>query len=240
MMKPRRTGWSSRSTQQGLSLVEMMVGITVGLFIVAAASMMVAMQLGENRRLLLETQVQQDLRATADIMTRELRRSGYWVAAQQSAWYPDSPVAVQENPRTDITPLPTSPALTASSTEVAYSYDRDINNAGPYGFKLDNGRIKTYLGNTWQELTDANVLVITGLSVTERETPGALLPCPRECAGGGTACWPTLVVREFLVTITGQAASDPSVQRTVSSRVRLRNDLVRFNDAANPANICPT
>ncbi|MBL0296208.1 MAG: hypothetical protein IPQ21_03185 [Betaproteobacteria bacterium] len=53
-----------------------MVGITVGLFIVAAAAMLVTTQLGDNRRLLLETQVQQDLRATADIITRELRRAG--------------------------------------------------------------------------------------------------------------------------------------------------------------------
>jgi hypothetical protein len=218
----------------------MMVGITVGLFIVAAASMLVAMQLGENRRLLLETQVQQDLRATADIITRELRRSGYWAAAQQSAWYPGAPAAVQKNPRTDITPAPVAPLIVATGSQVAYSYDRDINNAGPYGFKLENGRIKTFLGNTWQELTDPNVLVVTALTITEQENAGALLPCPRECAGGGSACWPTLVVREFLVTITGQAASDPAVQRTVSSRARLRNDLVRFNDAANPANICPS
>jgi prepilin-type N-terminal cleavage/methylation domain-containing protein len=232
MMNTRRRQCWSRSAQRGLSLVEMMVGITVGLFIVAAASMMVAMQLGENRRLLLETQVQQDLRATADIMTRELRRSGYWAAAQQSVWFPGAAAAVQKNPRTAVS--------TPSASEVAYSYERDINNAGPYGFKLENGRIKTYLGNIWQELTDANVLEITDLTFVEQDSAGALLPCPRECTGGGTACWPTLVVRDLLITITGRATSDAAVQRTVSSRVRLRNDLVQYNDAANPAAICPS
>ena len=55
----------------------MMVGIAIGLFIVAGAVALVATQLGENRRMLLETQVQQDLRAAADIITRELRRGGY-------------------------------------------------------------------------------------------------------------------------------------------------------------------
>jgi len=217
--------------QRGLSLVEMMVGITVGLFIVAAASMMVAMQLGENRRLLLETQVQQDLRATADIMTRELRRSGHWLGAQQSVWYPGSSAAVRKNPVTDLD--------TATAGEIGYSYDRDPDTAGPYGFKIESGRIKTLLGGAWQELTDRNVLNITAVTITEQDGAPALLPCPRECAGGGTACWPTLTVRELLVTITGRAESDASVQRTVSSRVRLRNDLVRFNDAANPADICP-
>jgi len=65
-----------RSAQQGLSLVELMVGITIGLFVVAAASLVVSNQLFDNRRLLLETQLQQDLRATMDIITRQLRRAG--------------------------------------------------------------------------------------------------------------------------------------------------------------------
>ena len=57
---------SARAAQRGLSIVEMMVGIAVGLIVVAAATLMVAGQLADNRRLLLETQVQQDLRASAD------------------------------------------------------------------------------------------------------------------------------------------------------------------------------
>ncbi len=44
-------------SQRGLSLVELMVGITDGLFVVAAAATLVANQLSDNRRLLLETQV---------------------------------------------------------------------------------------------------------------------------------------------------------------------------------------
>ncbi|MDQ2780283.1 MAG: prepilin-type N-terminal cleavage/methylation domain-containing protein, partial [Pseudomonadota bacterium] len=66
----------SRLLQRGLSLVELMVGITIGLFVVAAAATLVSVQLADNRRLLLETQMQQDLRATADIIGRELRRAG--------------------------------------------------------------------------------------------------------------------------------------------------------------------
>ena len=63
-------------SQRGLSLVELMVGIAVGLFVVAGAVMVVTTQLGDNRRLLLDAQLQQDLRATLDIVTREVRRAG--------------------------------------------------------------------------------------------------------------------------------------------------------------------
>ena len=83
-MLSRRSGqpWTrSRATQQGASLVELLVGVAVGLFIVAGATLIVSTQLSENKRLLAETQLQQDLRAAADIMTRELRRSGYWLDA---------------------------------------------------------------------------------------------------------------------------------------------------------------
>ena len=80
--------------QRGLSIVELMVGIAVGLFVVAAASTLVATQLSDNRRLMLETQVHQDLRAAADIITREVRRSGYWNAAPTQLAVPG---VVQQN-----------------------------------------------------------------------------------------------------------------------------------------------
>ena len=75
-----------------------MVGVAIGLFVVAAASMLVVTQLSDNRRLMLETQVQQDLRATADIITRELRRAGHWGKARDGVWYADNAAAVRVNP----------------------------------------------------------------------------------------------------------------------------------------------
>ena len=71
---------------RGLSLVELLVCIAVGMFVVASAAMLVSTQLNDNRKLLLETQVQQDLRAAADIITRELRRAGHWNNAASFVW----------------------------------------------------------------------------------------------------------------------------------------------------------
>ena len=76
---------------RGLSLVELMVGITIGLIVVAGATLLTATQLSDNRRLLLETQVQQDLRAAADIIAREVRRGGYNAFAHSLTWDPDQP-----------------------------------------------------------------------------------------------------------------------------------------------------
>lgn len=236
-MTPVRSALRPRkASQQGLSLVELMVGIAVGLFVVAAAAMLVSTQLNENRRLLLETQVQQDLRAASDIITRELRRASHWPDAAKVVW---SAAAVpQVNPYGTVTPDD------AAASQVDFTYWRQAAEDGPFGFKHEGNVLKTRLGlGGWQELTDGNTLRITAFSVTPRNGPEMKLPCPKLCPDNGAAdltyCWPTLTVRELEVNITGQAVVDPAVQRSVRSVVRLRNDLIQFNIAGAPTQACP-
>ena len=220
--------------QRGLSLVELLVGIAVGMFVVAAAAMLVATQLNDNRRLLLETQVQQDLRAAADIVTRELRRAGHWQGAVSFA---TAAAAVPVNPLSSVD-LDAGPP-----PEVRFSYWRRDGEEGPYGFKREGNVLKTLLSaGGWQELTDANTLRITAFNVTPRDGPVTRLPCPKPCADGTDACWPTLTVRELAVDIAGEAASDPSVKRSLRTVVRLRNDMVEFHapdPALPPTQACP-
>ena len=225
---------SGRRRQRGLSLVELLVGVAVGLFVVAGAAMVVGTQLGESRRLLLETQLQQDLRSSADIITRELRRAGFWSQSELGVWSPTA------------TPSP-NPFATVSMpvvTEVDYTYRRGPGQEGPYGFKLDTttGSIKTLLATAgWQDLTDPRTLRITALTITPNNTTVLPpLPCPKACPApaGAQDCWPRLVIRSFDVTITGQAVHDSAVQRTLTTNVRLRNDNVQF-DPLNPTQYCP-
>jgi type IV pilus assembly protein PilW len=228
-----------RQRQSGLSLVEMMVGITVGLFVVAAASMLVSMQLNDNRRLLLETQVQQDLRASLDIITRELRRAGFWSQAEMGVWSPTTGAA-QRNIYVGASP-------TGGNAGVTFNYRRLDGAVGPYGYDLSGGAIRTLLaGAGWQDLTDKNVLNIESLQVVADNSAVVRLQCPKVCPSPPPLgqpvnyCWPTIGVRSFIVTITGSAVSDATVRRTVQSRVRLRNDALIFNagDVADPQ-ACP-
>lgn len=214
---------------RGLSLVELLVGIAVGMFVVASAAMLVSTQLNDNRKLLLETQVQQDLRAAADIITRELRRAGHWDRAESFVWTATGAA----NPYSGIT-------LTGGPPEVGFRYWRKVNESGPFGFKQDGNVLKTLLSaGGWQELTDGNTLRITSFSITPRDGPPTRLPCPQACPDGTENCWPTLTVRELVVNIAGEATSDPSVKRKLNTVVRLRNDLVQFNIAGAPAQACP-
>lgn len=221
----RRISSQRRAMQRGLSIVELLVGIAVGLFVVAATAMLASTQMSENRRMLLEAQVQQDLRATADIITRELRRSGLWQLADSLIWSPGSPPPAP-NPHLLVTPS------AGSATQVGYQYHRPTGVSAATGFRLNSGVIQSdsLTPGTWQALTDGRTLNVTAFTVTARHVDGPelsavpRLPCPKLCSDGSTDCWPTLRVREFQIDITGQAVNDPAVQRSVRTIVRLRTD----------------
>jgi type IV pilus assembly protein PilW len=53
-----------------------MVGMAVGLLVVAVALVAMAQHLHENRRLLAQTRLLQDLRTVSDLILRDLRRAG--------------------------------------------------------------------------------------------------------------------------------------------------------------------
>ena len=211
-----------------------MVGVAIGLVIVAAAALLMTGQLVENRRLLVETQLQQDLRGAADIITRELRRAGTQTDsdALDMLWYPGA-AEVRYNSKAAV--------LSVSTGLVTFDYGVDLK-VGPYGFRLSSsGVIETQLGSSgWQELTDGNVMRVLSFTPTlsvATATP-IPLPCPNLCADGTSNCWPTFQVRELNMGITAEAKSDPTVKRSIGSSVRLRNDFVRFADPSTNR-ICP-
>lgn len=223
MLTARRI--ARRRCQAGLSIVELMVGVAIGLVIVAAAALLMTGQLVENRKLLTETQLQQDLRGAADIITRELRRAGarQEPTALATIWFPGT-VEVLYNGM--------APALVVSSSRVDFNYDPGMT-SGPYGFRLSGGVIQTLVGASgWQDLTDANVMRVR--SFTPRWLPVTAvpvqLPCPKLCPDGTSACWPSFQVRELEVAITAEAKSDPTVLRSITTRARVRNDFVQFTD----------
>lgn len=219
-----------------MSLVELMVGIAVGLFVVAAATTLMANQLSDNRKLLVETQIQQDLRASMDIVTRQLRRAGALDVLQAEAGLANTNGAGGAKSAFTLVAPDAAP-----SSEVGFRFYRNAGDAGPYGFKLEANGLKTLVtGGGWHELTDGNVMKVTAFTVTPLVVASSRLPCPKLCADGTAACWPQLVVRDLSVTITAEAKNDATVQRSMTSRVRLRNDWVRFNDAANPNAVCPS
>jgi prepilin-type N-terminal cleavage/methylation domain-containing protein len=227
------------ASQRGMSLVELMVGITIGLFIVSAATMLVGNQLADNRRLVLETQLQQDLRATMDIITRQLRRAG-------ALGDGDSRLGIASDTGTSGSP---SAALTpigqGGVSDITFRYEQTPSNQGPFGFRLNNHVVEMRLdaNSPFQALTDANVVKVTKLEFVPLTLTSTLIPCPNFCPApaGGTACWPTVKVRSYRVVLeaTPVGNGNADVRRSIQSEVRIRNDLLDNSLSGNPTQACP-
>ena len=219
--------YSRRSRQRGLSLVELMVGVTIGLFVVAGASLLATNQMSDNRRLLLETQIQQDLRATADIIVRDLRRAGYWAGSESGVWRAGA--ALVENPYAATSPESAASAVT--SVTYNYSLDGDVDNGAvdskeQLGVRLNGSTIEMRLGDAgWQALTDVTTLKITRFEIV-LNARSIDLPCMKACVPGALDCPRRQDVRDVAVIIVGQAVHDENVVRSVRSDVRLRNDRI--------------
>lgn len=224
------------ASQRGLSIVELMVGIALGLFLVTGATKIFIDYLSSNRRLLIETRLNQDLRAAADLVVRDLRRAGYWNNAL-AALAPLGTAAVVANPHTSA-----SGAVSSTSTSVSYSYARnagDLLDDNEYGgFRLTpqsgKGVLEMQDGlNNWLSLTDPATLDVTAFSVSaispiQSNDLSKYCGCLKTltCTLASPNIWvnpPTLTMSTFTVILTGASVADPSIIRSLNQTVRLRN-----------------
>lgn len=242
-MNPRRT--ARRTAQSGLSIIEFMVGIAVGLFIVGGAVKLMVDTLASNRRVLIETRLNADLRAAADIVARDLRRAGYWQNAMSGVW---STLTVATTPNPYMSSTTSNEVAQVGAGIVEYSYAKDTNDTlddnERAGFKLEGGMLKYKAGNgNWQPLTDPSTVTITRFEVstapsTELRTVELFSYCTcmtkltcdaADFGTGGTynATRPRLELRQVGVVLAGEApAPNQAVKREIHEIVRVRNDRI--------------
>jgi type IV pilus assembly protein PilW len=209
-----------------LSLVELLIGLSIGLFVTATGLGYAMRHLAEQRSVATETRLAQELRTSADLIARNLRRAGHWGAASQGLWSPAaSPVA--GNPYAAL-----APAASASNA-VGFGYSRDaVENDSldlneQFGFRLRQGVLEMLLGGTWQALTDAGTLTVTAFSATpvvQEIELGHL--CANPCTGTSSTCPPRRQLRSLALLIGARSTTDARVQRSLGSQVRVRNDVI--------------
>ena len=214
----------TRQRQRGLSMVELLIGAAIGLVVAAAAAKLLAGHLRESRSLLLEARLMQDLRTATDLVTRDLRRAGYWGAAASGVWLSGAS-GVLPNPYTAL------PPGSAASDTISFQFSRDasennsVDSNERFGFRLRNGALDMQFGAAgWQAVTDTTVLTVTAFRITPTTQSVSLAGyCAQACTGA--AC-PQQQVRSLAVRLTGRAVADANVSRSTHSEVRLRNDTV--------------
>ena len=221
---------------RGVSIVELMIGITIGLFILAGASLVMTSQISDNRRLLLDTQVQQDLRAVSSLIVRDVRRANYYGLAHRKIW-PDDLTQSTANPYAGLLP-----ATSDGSSSLQYERSLDdqsgpanndnnaVSNSERVTIALNstNHTVEMTLGaSPPQAVTDANVLRVTNLTFTVAVRDLAV-PCGIVCPPVGPLGCPLVQrLRQVNFVIVGEAVNDPRVRRSLRESVRLQNDIVR-------------
>ena len=214
---------SELGSHRGMSLVELMVGMAIGLIVTLGAMSMLVQIQSSSWNLQIETRLNQDLRAAADMVARDLRRSAYWGNAISGTQAVGGSGATAQNPYAAVSG--------STGTGMAYRFSRDdiennvLDDAEQFGFRLSSGVLQMQTSNgVWQDLSDSKNLLVTGFTITPNETT---LPlgnlCTRVCAPGAPNC-PTSQVRSYQIVLAGQAVRDATVTRSMSLAVRVRND----------------
>lgn len=217
-----------RPAQRGIGLIELMVGITVGLIVTAGAALVATRQITEHRRLMLEVQMQQDLRVAADLIQQDLRRAGFRGVPENGIWEPEHTGATHVPAKAATDNPYASLAVTGQGTTLEYRYAGYVNGAlngtdvvtdsEQYAVRLSNKTLFLQKGMVngqpnWQPITDPDAIEITTFQpviVTQQVALNDLCMCP---AGG---CAPiTLTTRRLNITIQGVSKSDPAVKRTL-------------------------
>ncbi len=189
-----------------------MVGGAMALWVLAGATQLFINHLASHNHMVERSRAAQELRAAADVMARDLRRAGHWGGAL---------AGVSVSPMANAYQRIVVAHPEAASAHLSYAYARDdgddnniVNTTGnneSFGFELRDGVVRTHVGGTSQELTDAGSLRVTGLSISPTYTEVSLgdrcfsadysaaprtAGCCRPHEGNATLCKPPVVRRE--------------------------------------------
>ncbi|HSV69762.1 MAG TPA: prepilin-type N-terminal cleavage/methylation domain-containing protein [Methylibium sp.] len=215
---------AGRLDQRGLSMVEVLVGIAIGLVLVGGVLSLFATNLTNARRMLVEARVNQDLRVAADLIARDLRRASYWQNAISGTTVVTGATTPVRNPYRAV-------AADVAASQIDYTFSRDgtendaIDGNERFGFRRNGTTIQMQTSqDTWQTVTDPTVMEILGLTIEPFSVDvDARASCAVTCVGAGC---PVVTVRHYRLTLLARAASDTDVVRQLVSHVKVRNDSI--------------
>lgn len=213
-----------------MTLVELLVGMAIGLFLVAGSGSLMLGQLNEHRRLLLETQVQQDLRAISVLIRREAATAGSWGEPAWAAWSSRHRKG-RTNPYAHVETSEDGSHLSFAASRSATRGDGDENHvlddADRKSFRWRGGTLEFRTdGGRFQPLNDPGSVRIQRFEARIETARQALEDlCPKACEGWEN-CPPQRVSRVLLVHVEAQAAKDPHIHKSWDWQGSLDTDVL--------------
>lgn len=217
-----------------MTLVELLVGLTVSLFLMAGAAALMTQQLHEHRRMLAQTQLQADLRALQVLLRRELRQAGAWGEPGAWLWTPETGTP-RANPY-DTIEVRAGELRFASSQAVSDPTQREdqrLDDADRKALRWRGATLEFRTdGGRFQPLNDPSSVAVRRFEADqEAVVMDAELTCAQPC-GSTAQCPPRVTVRTLRVQIDVEAVSDPRVRRSVDWRIPIDSPGVEGQCAA--------
>lgn len=218
----------SPAGQRGSFLLETMIGLAIGLLILAGTLTLFESTRKKNADVVQSTRLNSELRATMDLIVRELRRASYWGNSAQGTWSTGNQTVVAN---------PFNALDTATAGQITYRYDVDgdgaVGSGETFRIALDTGTAGVVFsvldgaGNATSStpFSDTDLTVVSALTFNAVDRT-ATTTCLKSGAGPVAPTPPVLHLRLVNVTLTGALRSAPAATRTLTESVNVRNDRI--------------
>jgi prepilin peptidase dependent protein B len=239
--------------QNGYTLIEIMIALALGLIVIGSTMAIYISTIKGSSDTVKAARLNHDLESVMALMINDIRRAGYWGGAKVGANSNNNPFTSETGDMTNIQVRnlaePTDDVTLGDC--ILYSYDANadsaVNNNERYGFRLKNGTINMRLSgesadpatcdgddDTWEENITGDQIYITlltfDLSNSKCENVTASTTFNSRCADVPSGNLNTddqiVETRQVTITLSGRLTSDPTVTKTLTDSVKVRNDRV--------------
>lgn len=213
--------------QRGLGLMEMMVSMVLSLLAVTTMVVLMANTLGSGATTIQMSRLTQELRASMQLMSRDLRRANYHSSFLNCFANVDC--------RDDLNIAAHIDSIHINADGNCFWYwldrdgDADLSNDPVGGFRYSTidgiGVIQMRTtGNSaavcdddtdWELITDPNTVEITGFNVSNSDSYTEML----------SAAGDVQIVEKIRLNINGRMANNPAIQREIQDLILIRNDI---------------
>jgi len=243
--------YSSKHRQQGVTLIELMIGLVVGSLVLAGALTLfakISFSGLENTR---SMRLNQQLRESMDFIRRDLQRAGYvlssWPDVSDEAAVALLVTTIGDFGKitigaTELTSLATYAGAAVSDGCILYSYDFTddagtgssdgvLDSGDLYGIRLNNGAVEVGVGVTscadgaWKDVTDSSV-AITALTF-ELDTADSVVWVVEEGDSVEVDCDADdtcFARRKINIVLEGELVSDSAITVRLRDEVKIKND----------------
>ena len=226
--------------QRGVTLVELMIGITLGLFVMAGVTTVYIATIKTSAQTIKATRLNQEIRTVMSVLASEVRRAGFWNATTTGI----GNLATVPNPFTVLgsSDIQINDYNGGTQNCMLYSFDADddgsLDTDEIFGFRMDDdtGAIDATTSSptdtgsctsgTWENFTDEKVITVTAITFSNDSSQ-----CRNNTDTTNADCYTTApavgdtTVETGLVTVTIEAhlKGDTTSRKSLTDTINIRN-----------------